>query len=79
MLWRSAPLTSNARSFAIVGEHIVAGYGFTAEPDFLFLLDRATGKPTQTVPVPNGPEYIVFRDDKVFVRTYDRDMVFQMK
>jgi hypothetical protein len=32
-LWRSPALVANARTFVVTGDHIVAGYGFTAEPD----------------------------------------------
>jgi hypothetical protein len=79
MLWRTAPLVSNVHAFALVGGGLVTGYGFSAEPDFLYVLDRATGKSKQTLPVPSGPDYILVNDDKVFVRTYDADLVFRVK
>ena len=43
-LWRSPALVANARTFVVTGDLIVAGYGFTAEPDYLYLLDRGPGR-----------------------------------
>lgn len=55
VLWRTDPLVSNGR-FRVRGCYIVAGYGFTAEPDNVFLVDRANGKVLQTVPVSSSPQ-----------------------
>ena len=55
--WRSAPLTCNTSNFLLDGDAIIAGYGFTEEPDFLYVLDRKTGKPLFPVEersVPSG-------------------------
>ena len=38
--WCSEPLVGNAHNFLVTREHIVSGYGFTAEPDHLFVLGR---------------------------------------
>lgn len=78
LLWQSDPLVSNARNFLILGDYIVSGYGFTAEPDFLFVLSRATGKTVKKIPVKSGPDYIFERGGKLFVRTYDTDYVFAL-
>ena len=42
VIWKTEPLTSNANTFEIIGDNIVCGYGFTAEPDYLYILDRYT-------------------------------------
>ena len=44
LLWRSPALVANAAHFVLLNDTIVSGYGFTAEPDYLYALDRATGK-----------------------------------
>lgn len=75
LLWRSPALVANARTFVVTGNLIVAGYGFTAEPDFLYLLDRRTGKVLDRVRVPSAPEIIRLRGDTLHVRTYDRRVV----
>jgi hypothetical protein len=75
VLWRSRALVANARTFVVTGDLIVSGYGFTAEPDFLYLLDRRTGRVLDRLPVPSAPEVIKLRGDVLHVRTYDRDVV----
>lgn len=78
VLWRSRPLVSNASNFELVGGHVVAGYGFTGEPDFLYLLDKRTGEVRQRLPVPSGPTYIIRKGERLYVRTYDRDLVVRL-
>lgn len=79
LLWRSAPLVANAANFVIRGGHVITGYGFTAEPDFLYVLDRATGKTLEKVKVKSGPEYLFVRDGKLYVRCYDVDYEFALR
>ena len=78
VLWRSAPLVANASNFEMVGDHIVSGYGFTREPDFLYLLDKRTGAVLQRLPVRSGPEYIIRKGDRLHVRAYDADLVVRL-
>ena len=66
---------ANARTFVVTGDLIVAGYGFTREADFLYLLDRSTGRVVDRLPVPSAPELIKLRGDLLHVRTYDRRVV----
>lgn len=75
--WTSEPLVSNAGDAVVAGGSIVTGYGFTAEPDFLFVLDLVTGKVEQKIAVKSGPEVIQQKGDRLFVRTYDTDYVFK--
>jgi hypothetical protein len=77
-LWRSPALVANTRNFYVDGNLIVSGYGFTAEPDFLYLLDRRTGKVLDRLAVPSAPEVIKSRGDRIHVRTYDRDVVVRI-
>jgi hypothetical protein len=84
LLWRSQPLVSNADNFALVpagadGQVLITGYGFTAEPDFLYLLDPETGAVLSKTKVDSGPGYIVPQGDRIHVRTYDRDYVFRLQ
>ena len=79
MLWRSAPLLANTHAFALVGGAVVAGYGFTDEPDLVYVLDGATGAIKQKIPVASGPDYAITKDGHVFVRTYNKDYVFDAK
>ena len=79
LLWRSKALVSNARNFLVKDGTIITGYGFTAEPDFLFVLNQADGRILQKVHLKSAPEYFVEKDNKLFVRTYNTDCVFHFK
>lgn len=79
ILWRSLPLVANARTFLVLEDLIVSGYGFTAEPDFLYLIDRKTGEVAGRHPLKTGPEVILFQDGQVFVRCYNTDDVFRVR
>jgi hypothetical protein len=74
-LWRSRALVANPRTFVVTGDLIVSGYGFTAEPDYLYLLDRRSGRVLDRLAVPSAPEVIKLRGDRLDVRTYDRKVV----
>jgi hypothetical protein len=76
--WRSRPLVCNSSNFVIRGNAILCGYGFTAEPDYLYVLDRRTGEVVQQVRVRSAPEYLIPKGDRLFVRTYDTDYVFHI-
>lgn len=75
ILWRSPALVANARTFVVTGDLIVSGYGFTREADYLYLLDRRTGKVLDRLVVPSAPEVVKVRGDTLHVLTYDRDVV----
>ena len=77
--WRSPALVANARTFIVAGDSIGAGYGFTAEPDFLYLLDRRTGKVLDRLPVPSAPEIVRLRRGTLHVRAYDRQLVLRVR
>ena len=46
--------------------------------DYLTVLDRRTGKALARAAVPSGPEWILLRRGKLFVRTYDHDLVLRV-
>jgi hypothetical protein len=79
LLWRSEPLVSNSHDFLVLDGWIFTGYGFTAEPDFLFVLDMKTGEVVEKTKVKSGPEVILEKGGRIFVRTYDRDYEFLAK
>lgn len=77
--WRSAPLVANAGNFIIHAGYLVTGYGFTAEPDWLYVLNSATGAIVSRTKVRSGPEAIIEKDNRLYVRTYDMDYVFEFR
>lgn len=79
MLWRSPPLVANGRDFLLVHGGLVCGYGFTAEPRFVYVLDRATGAKKQTIQTSTTPNVFIPKGDAIYVRGYDSDFVFDVK
>jgi hypothetical protein len=79
ILWRSRPLVAGSRNFLVLGDQILTGYGFTAEPDFLYLLDRGTGEVVGRHPVKSAPEHILLKDGLLYVRCYNTDDVFRLR
>ncbi|QMV44103.1 hypothetical protein [Cohnella cholangitidis] len=79
LLWRSASLVSNARSFEVVGDVIVSGYGFTAEKDYLYQLDKRTGKTLGKVALKDGPDYIGKQNNDIVVYGYSVVTRFKVK
>ena len=70
VMWRTPPLTSNGR-FRIRGCYIIAGYGFTAEPDWLHLVDRGSGAVMQKLFVSSSPEQLTLvGPDRLDVQLY---------
>jgi hypothetical protein len=67
--WRSAPLTCSA-TFAMADDYLVTGYGFTGEPDFVFLVRRSDGAIVQKVPIESGPDKIELSGNHVHVESY---------
>src|SRR5205085_6206823 len=57
-VWRSPALVANGATFLVTKHYLVTGYGFTDEPDYLYLLDRATGKLVDRLLLPNAPDTI---------------------
>lgn len=66
--WRTPPLTSN-NIILLHGPYIVAGYGFTAEPDSLFLVDRATGRILDRQPLDSAHSYLEMVNGELAVVT----------
>lgn len=79
VIWRSKPLICNSSNFEIVGDIIISGYGFTDEKDYLYTLNKYNGKEIQKLKLKTGPDYIIRKEDKIYVRTYNTDYVFGIK
>lgn len=77
--WRSAALVNNSSTFVIKNGFIYCGYGFTKEPDFIYLLNSTTGAVARSMPVKSGPSSIIAKGNKLYVRTYNTDYVFDIE
>lgn len=53
LLWRTKPLVSNA-TFIVANRYLITGYGFTAEPDALFIIRRSDGKVMGRTSIPTA-------------------------
>lgn len=73
--WRTPPRTSND-VLILHGPYVVAGYGFTAEADSLFLIDRATGRILDREPLDTAHNYLEIVDDDLVVVTESQVYVF---
>ncbi len=78
-LWRSRALVANAQTFAITPDYLLTGYGFTAESDYLYLLDRRTGRVVERLGLPSAPEKITQHGSQFVVRTYDHVLVVRLR
>jgi hypothetical protein len=76
--WRSPSLVANARNFVVTQGLIVSGYGFTAEKDWLYLVDPRTGRVRHRLALPSMAEQIAVRGERIVVRCYDAHVVVQL-
>ena len=78
LLWRSPALVANAANFFLLNDTILSGYGFTAEPDYLYALDRKTGKVKGRLLLPSSPSTIARHGNELTVTTYDHRVVVRV-
>jgi hypothetical protein len=76
--WRSPALVANAGNFVLRGETLISGYGFTSEPDYLYAMDRRTGRVQSRLLLPSSPERIARHGNLLTVDTYDHRLVVRM-
>ena len=76
IVWISDPLVVNSDNFVRYGDSIICGYGFTNEKDYLYVLNRFTGKTEKKIPLKKSPDYLTYVGDDLWVRTYSYDYVF---
>jgi hypothetical protein len=79
LLWRSPALVANALDFVLLNDTLISGYGFTAEPDYLYALDLATGRVEGRLLLPNAPQTIARHGNVLTVTTYDRRLTIRAR
>lgn len=75
--WVSPDLRSNGPVMAY-GEYLITAYGFTAEPDYLYVFDKRTGHQVQRLGLAKAAEEFAVVRDRLMVRTYDSVEEFQI-
>ena len=78
LLWRSPAQVANARNFVMLNTTLIAGYGFTAEPDYLYAIDRASGKVRGRLLIPTAAQTIARHGNTLTVTTYDHRLVVRV-
>lgn len=78
VIWKTQPQVSKAKNFEIVGDVIISGYGFSAEDDYLYILNKSNGQIIEQIPVKSQAEYIIAKDSTLYVRTYNRNYEFKI-
>ncbi len=68
--WRTGPLVSN-NVILVHGRWVIAGYGFTREPDFLHFVSRETGAVVLRQPLDSAHSYLEVRDGRLYVITHN--------
>ncbi|MCR4990758.1 MAG: hypothetical protein K6A38_07845 [Lachnospiraceae bacterium] len=79
VVWISDPQVVNSYNFIRLGDNLVCGYGFTDEDDYLYVLNRFTGKTEQKIKLKKSPDYIWQNENELYVRTYSYDYVFEFE
>lgn len=75
--WRTGPLVSN-NVLLVHGPWVIAGYGFTREPDALSIVDRQSGAVLLRQSLDSAHSYLQVRDGRLYVITYNSVYVFAL-
>jgi hypothetical protein len=76
--WVSKKKTCRGQ-FLVIGGSIVCGYGSSGEPDFIYVLNRSTGKVTQTVKLKTAANWLIQKEGRLYVRCYNTDNIYRIK
>ena len=79
LLWRSADQSYNSMNFVVEGDVLICGYGFTAEPDYLYQINRNPGEIIDRLLLKKMPDLIVEQDGKLYVHTYSYNYVIEIE
>jgi len=79
VLWKSEDQVCGSNNFVIAGDSIICGYGFTDEPDYIYVLNRENGKVQDRIKVKTSPYYFIpVGEGELYVLTYDTVYLYQM-
>lgn len=79
VIWESRQQLSNANDFVMLEDVIITGYGFTAEDDYLHVIDKGMGIDQECVELKSAPDFLVEKDGNLYVHTYNTDYIFQIR
>jgi hypothetical protein len=79
LLWKSNSLSSNG-GFILYEDLIVSGYGFTDELDYVYLIDKNSGRRLASYKLNKMTVYFEFKDDELYVIDYNKRLyVFEIQ
>ena len=78
-LWRSDDQVCGSNNFIIEGDSIICGYGFTSEPDYIYIINRNNGKTQKQIKVKSAPYYFIPHDGYLFVLTYNTEYQYTIQ
>lgn len=78
-LWRSEDQVCGSHNFVFEGDSIICGYGFTDEPDYIYILNKKNGKTQKQIKVKSAPYYFVPQEDQLYVITYNTEYLYSIK
>lgn len=78
LIWRSEDQTFNSMNFIVKDDVIFCGYGFTDEADYLYQIDKNTGKVISKTKLKKMPDLLAEKDGELYVHTYSYDYRFDM-
>ncbi len=79
LLWRSEANRANSFNFLIRDDVILCGFGATRWEDYLYQIDRNTGKTIAETPVAYKPNYLAEQDSQLFVNTHGANYIFNLE
>lgn len=79
LLWRSASQSYNTMNFVVKEDIIICGYGFTAENDYLYQINRNTGEIIDSLELKKAPDLLVEQDGKLYVHTYSYNYIIEFE
>jgi hypothetical protein len=78
VIWRSPALVC-FREIALLGDYLVTAYGFTKEPNALYLLRTSDGTIAASAPLDSTPEQVEVDNGQILVRTEKVASTFVVK
>lgn len=76
--WRTPPLTSN-NIFIVHDPYIIAGYGFTSEPDSVYVLSQESGHVVARAGLDTAHQYLEMQNGKLYVITQNSLYTFALE
>jgi len=77
LLWHSRYLTSR-NIFILTDKFVITGYGFTAEPDYLYILRKTDGKVVKKIKLDSALDYLEMKENQLHVITYNNHYIFSL-